>query len=89
LTRGRLLDRLTAPLVHFMERFYPDVFLFIITIITFLSASLATDYPLRSMLLSWGNSMSSILSFSMQMVIIVLFRGFFQRTHLFYPGRWA
>lgn len=60
-----MLDRMTAPLVRFMERYYPDVFLFIIiiTLITFPSAWWLTDYPPRDMLLTWGNSLSSILGF--------------------------
>ena len=68
------LERITAPLVHFMERYYPDVFLFIIiiTLFTFVSTWLVTGYQPREMLLSWGNSLSAILAFAMQMVTIVL-----------------
>jgi short-chain fatty acids transporter len=70
----RFIDRLTAPLVHFMERYYPDLFLFIfiMTFITFFSAWGFADYQPRQILLSWGSSLSDILAFSMQMALMVM-----------------
>lgn len=70
----RFIDRLTAPLVHFMERYYPDLFLFIfiMTFITFFSAWWFADYQPRQILLAWGSSLSDILAFSMQMALMVM-----------------
>ena len=70
----RFIDRLTAPLVHFMERYYPDLFLFIfiMTFVTFGSAWWFADYQPRQILLSWGSSLSDILAFSMQMALMVM-----------------
>ena len=51
----RFIDRFTAPLVHFMERYYPDLFLFIfiMTFITFFSAWWFTDYTPRQVVTAW------------------------------------
>ena len=69
----RLVDRLTAPLVRVMERYYPDLFLFIIliTLFTFASTYFLTGYHSRAMLVSWGDSLADILSFAMQMALMV------------------
>ncbi len=73
-SRARLLERFSSPLVHFLERYYPDLFLFIIimTLLTFFSAWWFADFPPRQILNSWGNSLSTILSFSMQMALMVM-----------------
>ncbi len=70
----RFIDRLTAPLVHFMERYYPDLFLFIfiMTFVTFLSAWWFADYPPRQIVTDWGGSLQDILAFSMQMALMVM-----------------
>lgn len=70
----RLTDRLTAPLVKFMERYYPDLYLFIIfmTFFTFACAWIFADYGPQQILVSWGDSLSDILAFSMQMALMVM-----------------
>tara|TARA_R110002110_G_scaffold406421_1_gene626567 strand:- start:421372 stop:422694 length:1323 start_codon:yes stop_codon:yes gene_type:complete len=57
-----------------MERYYPDLYLFIIlmTLITFASAWFFADYSPQNILLSWGDSLSDILAFSMQMALMVM-----------------
>lgn len=74
MTNRRFIDRITTPLVHFMERYYPDLFLFIfiMTFITFFSAWWFTDFGPRHILMSWGSSLSDILAFSMQMALMVM-----------------
>lgn len=73
-SQARLIDRFTAPLVHFMERYYPELFLFIIiiTLITFAGAYWFADFGPRAMLSAWGNSLGDILAFSMQMALMVM-----------------
>ncbi|MBU3068563.1 TIGR00366 family protein [Aestuariicella sp. G3-2] len=70
----RLIDRLSSPLVHFMERYYPDLFLFIIliTLTTFFLAYWTTEQSPQAILFSWGNSLGDILTFTMQMSLMVM-----------------
>ena len=70
----RMVDRLISHLVHLMERYYPDLFLFIIliTLTTFLLAFITTGYHPKDMLVSWGSSLPDILSFTMQMTLMVM-----------------
>ncbi len=74
MSERRPIDRLTSPLVHFMERYYPDLFLFIffMTFITFACAWGFADYPPRQVLNAWGGSLPDILGFSMQMALMVM-----------------
>ncbi|MEM1111699.1 MAG: TIGR00366 family protein [Pseudomonadota bacterium] len=68
------MDGLTAPLVRFMERYYPDLFLFIfiMTLATFFFAWWFADYPPQQIVTAWGSSLQDILAFSMQMALMVM-----------------
>ncbi|MEO0290452.1 MAG: TIGR00366 family protein [candidate division WOR-3 bacterium] len=61
----------------FFEKFYPDPFIFvlILTIITILLGSFLTENSIIDMVYYWGNSFWDLLSFSMQMVLILVTGG--------------
>lgn len=84
----RFIDRITAPLVRLMERYYPDLFLFIIliTLFTFTSTYLLTGYHPREMLVSWGDSLADILGFAMQMALMVMISHALAHTDIVQKG---
>ncbi len=61
----------------FFEKFYPDPFIFvlILTIITIFLGTLFTENSAIDMIYYWGNSFWELLSFSMQMVLILVTGG--------------
>lgn len=80
-----MVDRLVSPLVHLMERYYPDLFLFIIliTLITFSLAFITTGYRPANMLVSWGSALPDILAFTMQMTLMVMISHSLAHTDVF------
>ena len=79
-----LLYRTARPFVVFVERFYPDPFLFVIAL-TFvaLAATFAlTDTGPRDAVVAWGQGLSSLLTFIAQVAITLVTVSY---THLTLP----
>lgn len=65
---------LARPFVVFVERFYPDPFVFsiILTLVAFILALALTPAGFRETLLAWGNGLSSLLAFTAQICLMLL-----------------
>ncbi len=77
-----LLNRAAAPFVALVERYYPDPFVFVIvlTVLT-LGLSLAlTDASGAGVILAWGNGLSSLLAFTMQLALTLVLSHAFAHT---------
>jgi short-chain fatty acids transporter len=70
----RLFQVLSRPFVIFVERYYPDAFIFVITlsIITFISALFLTDATITSTVLAWGDGLPMLFKFTAQITIIMV-----------------
>ena len=70
----KIFQTLARPFVSFVERYYPDAFIFVIvlSLITFLSALFLTDSTVTSTLLAWGNGLPMLLKFTAQITIILV-----------------
>lgn len=68
------LEHITNPIVIFIEKYYPDVFVFTI-LLTFITLGLVlgmTDFGPVETVKAWGDSLSSLLAFSLQMAFMVI-----------------
>ncbi|MAS83196.1 MAG: serine--pyruvate aminotransferase [Legionellales bacterium] len=70
----KIFQILARPFVAFVERYYPDAFIFVIilSIITFLSALVLTDATPSSALVAWGDGLSMLFTFTAQITIIMI-----------------
>ncbi|MDC6484887.1 TIGR00366 family protein [Methylophilaceae bacterium] len=70
----KIFQALARPFVLFVERFYPDAFIFVIilSLITFLSALFLTDSSVSSTLLAWGDGLPMLFKFTAQITIIMV-----------------
>tara|TARA_B110000238_G_C16112651_1_gene433385 strand:+ start:793 stop:2148 length:1356 start_codon:yes stop_codon:yes gene_type:complete len=70
----KIFQILARPFITFVERYYPDAFIFVIilSLITFLSALFLTDSTVTSTLLAWGNGLPMLLKFTAQITIIMV-----------------
>lgn len=68
------LKRIAKPFVVFVERYYPDPFVFVIvlTVITLIAAVLLTDSSPTLALTSWGNGLPKLLAFMAQIAITLI-----------------
>ncbi|MEM6998630.1 MAG: TIGR00366 family protein [Pseudomonadota bacterium] len=65
---------LARPFVSFVERYYPDAFIFVIILsaITFIAALVLTDATPTSTLLAWGDGLPMLFKFTAQITIIMV-----------------
>ena len=70
----KIFQILSRQFVTFVERYYPDAFIFVIilSVITFISALLLTDTNTTSALLAWGDGLSMLFTFTAQITIIMI-----------------
>ena len=70
----KIFQALARPFVSFVERYYPDAFIFVIvlSLITFLSALFLTDSTFSSTLMAWGDGLPMLLKFTAQITIIMI-----------------
>ncbi len=70
----KIFQILSRPFVSFVERYYPDAFIFVIilSLITFISALFLTDTNTTSALLAWGDGLSMLFTFTAQITIIMI-----------------
>ncbi|MGE4657394.1 MAG: TIGR00366 family protein [Gammaproteobacteria bacterium] len=68
------LDRVARPFTWFVERFYPDpwVFLVLLTFLTFGLAFGLTETSISNALFSWGNGLSQLMAFIAQICLMVV-----------------
>ena len=72
--RIRSLDSLAQPFVKFVDKCYPDAFLFVIilTFITFLLSLGFTDSSSLEIINSWGNGLPKLFTFTAQICVIMI-----------------
>lgn len=68
------LKRIARPFVVFVERYYPDPFVFVIVLtgVTLVAAVLLTDSSLTLALTSWGDGLPRLLAFMAQIAITLI-----------------
>lgn len=70
-----MFKKFTAGCVHLVNRYLPDPFIFciVLTILVFVGAIPATgESPLKIIEVGWGGGLWSLLSFTMQMVLVLV-----------------
>ena len=69
-----MLNRAAKPLVKLVERYLPDPFVFvlILTVCVFLAAVLIEQQPIVTVVEQWGNGLWGLLTFSMQMLLVLV-----------------
>ena len=68
-----MLNRAAKPLVKLVERYLHDPFIFvlILTICVFLAAVIIEQQPVVTVVEQWGNGLWGLLTFSMQMLLVL------------------
>ncbi len=69
-----MLNKVASPFTKLVERYLPDPFIFVIllTIITLVIANLATPATTLEVIASWGSGFWNLLSFAMQMLLVLV-----------------
>ncbi len=69
-----IFQKLARPFVIFVDRYYPDAFIFVIilSVITFIAALALTDATASSTLLAWGDGLPMLFKFTAQITIIMI-----------------
>jgi len=69
-----VLKRTARPFVIFVERYYPDPFVFVIALtgVTFVAAVLLTDSSATLALTSWGDGLPLLLAFMAQIAVTLI-----------------
>ena len=69
-----MLNKVASPFTKLVERYLPDPFIFVImlTIITLSIANLATPATTLEVITSWGSGFWNLLSFAMQMLLVLV-----------------
>ena len=70
----RFFQLLARPFVAFVERYYPDPFVFVVllSVLTFLLSLMLADATPASALSAWGDGLPSLLAFTAQICITLL-----------------
>ena len=70
----KIIQALTRSFTTFVERYYPDAFIFaiVLTLITFIASWVLTDASPVSALVAWGGGLSSLLAFMAQMALMLI-----------------
>ncbi len=73
--KDNLIDRLTRLCVELVQRFLPDPFIFclFLTFLMFIASVFIADLSLDQALTNWNGGFWSLLTFSMQMALILVF----------------
>lgn len=76
------------PFVRFVERYYPDAFIFVIllTLITFACAITFTETSPAEALEAWGSGLGSLMSFTAQLAITLITAHVLAHTRLIQSG---
>ena len=69
-----MLNKIAKPFTKLVERYLPDPFIFVIllTLLTFIIATLVTPSSPQQVLTAWGSGFWNLLSFAMQMLLVLL-----------------
>ncbi|WP_323751153.1 short-chain fatty acid transporter [Marinobacter sp.] len=69
-----MLERASKPMVSLVEKYLPDPYLFVIilTLLTFVSAIIFEGHGPMAVIEMWGNSFWNLLTFSMQMLLVLV-----------------
>ena len=69
-----MLNRVAKPFTNLVERYLPDPFVFVIllTLLSFIVASLFTPSTPTQVLAAWGGGFWNLLQFAMQMLLVLL-----------------
>ena len=69
-----MLSRVSKPFVKLVERYLPDPYIFVLllTLVTFVFASLIQDQPVLTTVQQWGDGFWGLLTFSMQMLLVLV-----------------
>ena len=69
-----ILKRTARPFVIFVERYYPDPFVFVIALtgVTLVAAVLLTDSSATLALTSWGDGLPLLLAFMAQIAVTLI-----------------
>ncbi|MFV8571541.1 short-chain fatty acid transporter [Marinobacter sp. SBS5] len=69
-----MLERASKPMVSLVEKYLPDPYLFVIilTLLTFISAIVFEGHGPMAVVEMWGNSFWNLLTFSMQMLLVLV-----------------
>ena len=69
-----MFNKIATPFTKLVERYLPDPFIFVVllTLITFGAASLFTPTRGIDVLQAWGNGFWNLLSFAMQMLLVLI-----------------
>tara|TARA_B110001469_G_C9647609_1_gene328285 strand:- start:5701 stop:7053 length:1353 start_codon:yes stop_codon:yes gene_type:complete len=70
----KIFQTIARPFVSFVERYYPDSFIFVIILstITFISALIFTDATPTSTMVAWGDGLPMLFKFTAQITIIMV-----------------
>lgn len=69
-----MLDRAAKPLVKLVDRYLPDPFIFVLllTLVTFVAAIIFEGHGPMAIIEMWGQGFWNLLSFSMQMLLVLV-----------------
>ncbi|GFD83717.1 short-chain fatty acid transporter [Tenacibaculum sp. KUL118] len=69
-----MLSRVSKPFVKLVERYLPDPYIFVLllTLVTFVFALLIQDQPVLTTVQQWGDGFWGLLTFSMQMLLVLV-----------------
>ncbi|MBJ2138420.1 short-chain fatty acid transporter [Paraglaciecola chathamensis] len=69
-----MLNRAAKPFIKLVERYLPDPYIFVLllTLITIGAAVIVEQQPLMTVIDQWGNGLWGLLSFSMQMLLVLV-----------------
>lgn len=69
-----MLKKLTNASVALVQKYLPDAFIFaiILTILTFVLSLIFTGQSIMQLIVHWGNGVWNLLSFTMQMVLVLV-----------------
>src|SRR5210317_1983289 len=70
----KIFQIVSRPFISFVERYYPDAFIFVIvlSVITFLAAISLTDASVTSTIVAWGDGLPMLFKFTAQITIIMV-----------------
>lgn len=80
--------RVARPFVSFVERFYPDPFIFVIalTMVTFAAAFVFTDTGPVTAIEAWGTGLAGLMSFTAQLAITLITAHVLAHTQIVQAG---
>ena len=69
-----MLHAAAKPFVKLVDRYLPDPYIFVLllTVVVFAAAVLVEQQPVMTVLMQWGDGFWGLLSFSMQMLLVLV-----------------